>query len=410
VGFSNPALRVAGHPEFSRLKNHKLDIAIFGGGIAGLWTLARLRQAGYRVALFERRAMGGVQSIASQGIIHGGTKYALTGRLTGSAMTIGAMPAIWRAALAGDGEVDLSDVRISAERQLLWSTGSLASGMAGFFAGKIMQSRMQPLARVAFPAPFDSPAFRGSLYSLEEPVLDPRSLLESFFRQYGDCCYGLQGMPQFERLSTDWRVRVSPVDTIEARALVLAAGKGNAGLLRALGRDEPQMQVRPLNMLMLRGPLPLVHAHCLGASANPRLTITSCPDEQGNVVWYLGGQVAEEGVGRAPAEQIAAGKAELAALLPWVDLGTAQWATLAVDRAEIATPGGQRPDDAYAAVQEGVFTCWPTKLAFAPRVADMVIRGLHEQGLSPSGGEPAISTLSAPTLARLPWDEVTEWS
>ncbi|MBT8429591.1 MAG: FAD-dependent oxidoreductase, partial [Gammaproteobacteria bacterium] len=70
------------------MKNHKLDIAIFGGGIAGLWTLARLRQAGYRVALFERLAIGGIQSIASQGIIHGGTKYALTGKLTGSAMAI----------------------------------------------------------------------------------------------------------------------------------------------------------------------------------------------------------------------------------------------------------------------------------------------------------------------------------
>ena len=72
-----------------------LDIAIFGAGIAGLWTLARLRQSGYRVATFERHALGGVQSIASQGIIHGGTKYALTGKLTGSAMAIGEMPGIF---------------------------------------------------------------------------------------------------------------------------------------------------------------------------------------------------------------------------------------------------------------------------------------------------------------------------
>jgi glycerol-3-phosphate dehydrogenase len=105
---------------------HKLDIAIFGGGIAGLWTLARLRQAGYRVALFERRAIGGIQSMASQGIIHGGTKYALTGKLTGSAMAIGAMPGIWRAALDGAGEVDLRGVRVLASHQHLWSTGSLA--------------------------------------------------------------------------------------------------------------------------------------------------------------------------------------------------------------------------------------------------------------------------------------------
>jgi glycerol-3-phosphate dehydrogenase len=402
--------RMAAHKDIDRLKNQNLDIAIFGGGIAGLWTLARLRQAGYRVALFEHHAIGGVQSIASQGIIHGGTKYALTGKLTGSAMTIGAMPEIWRAALAGEGEVDLTGVRVLAEHQLLWSTGSLASGMAGFFAGKVMQSRMQALARESFPAPFDSPAFHGSLYRLDEPVLDPRSLAEVFFRQHGDCCYRLQDPPQFERLPDAWRVRLSPGETIDARALVLAAGKGNAGLLTALGRDAPQMQVRPLNMLMLRGTMPMTHAHCLGASANPRLTVTSCPDDNGRVVWYLGGQVAETGVGRARAEQIAAGRAELAALLPWMDFSAAQWATLAVDRAEIATPGGRRPDDAFAAGHEGIFTCWPTKLAFAPRVAELVVGGLSEHGIGPSGGEAVISTLAAPPLARLPWDEVTEWS
>ena len=400
----------AAHKETERLKNHKLDIAILGGGIAGLWTLARLRQAGYRVALFERRAIGGIQSIASQGIIHGGTKYALTGRLTGSAMSIGAMPGIWRAALAGNGEVDLTGVRVLAEHQLLWSTGSLASGVAGFFAGKVMQSRMQPLVRETFPAPFDSPAFHGSLYRLEEPVLDPRSLAEVFLGQYADCCYRLQDAPQFERLSAGWRVRLSPDETIEARALVFAAGKGNAGLLKALGQGSPQMQVRPLNMLMLRGPMPMTHAHCLGASANPRLTITSYPGDDGRVVWYLGGQVAEEGVGRVQAEQVAAGKAELAALLPWMDFNAAQWATLAVDRAEIATPGGRRPDDAFAAANEDIFTCWPTKLAFAPRVAELVMDGLRERGVGPSGGDAAITTLSAPPLADLPWDEVTQWS
>ena len=392
------------------MKNHRFDIVIFGGGIAGLWTLARLRRAGYRVALFERRAMGGIQSIASQGIIHGGTKYALTGKLTGSAMTIAAMPAIWRAALAGQGEVDLSGVRVLAEHQLLWSTGSLASGMAGFFAGKVMQSRMQALAREAFPAPFDSPAFRGSLYRLAEPVLDPRSLAESCFGQYGDCCYQLPGPPQFERQPVGWRVRLSPDDTIDARALVLAAGEGNAELLKALGQDEPKMQIRPLNMLMLRGPMPVLHAHCLGASANPRLTITSYADDRGGMVWYLGGQVAEQGVGRPPSQQIAAGRAELATLLPWMDLSAARWATLAVNRAEIATSDGRRPDDAFVAANEDVFTCWPTKLAFAPRVADLVISNLHEQDIGPSGDAPGAVTLPAPPLARLPWEEVTQWS
>ena len=392
------------------MKNHKLDIAIFGGGIAGLWTLARLRQQGYCAALFERHAIGGIQSIASQGIIHGGTKYALTGRLTGSAMTIGEMPAIWRAALAGGGEIDLSPVRILAHHQHLWSTGSLASGVAGFFAGKVMHSRMQPLEREAFPAPFDTPAFRGSLYRLEEPVLDPLSLMATLAEQYGDACHRLNDIPRFERASGGWRVELPSGDSLEVRALVLAAGSGNAELLGRLGQDAPKMQVRPLHMLMLRGRLPLIHAHCLGASANPRLTITSYPADDGRVVWYLGGQVAEEGVRRGRTEQIAAGRAELAELLSWLDLGDTQWATLSIERAEIATPGGKRPDDAYVGERDAIFTCWPTKLAFAPRVADLVMQGLDGSGIAPGAGEASLPGLSRPVLARLPWDEVKEWS
>lgn len=392
------------------MTNYTLDIAIFGGGIAGLWTLARLRQAGYRVALFERRAIGGIQSIASQGIIHGGTKYALTGKLTGSAMVIAEMPGIWRAALAGEGGVDLADVRILAEHQHLWSTGTLASGMAGFFAGKVMQSRMQGLPKDAYPAPFDSREFRGSLYRLDEPVLDPRSLAEVFVSQYGAHCHLLEETPQFERTPRGWCLRLPGADSIEARALVLTAGKGNAGLLDALGQESPRMQTRPLNMLMLRGCLPTIHAHCLGASANPRLTITSYPGDGGRAVWYLGGQVAEEGVSRESAEQIAAGRAELAALLPWMKLPAVDWATLPVDRAEVATPGGKRPDDAFVAAHDDIITCWPTKLAFAPRVAQLILAGLRERGIEPSPGETALPAFATPPLAQLPWDEVTQWS
>src|SRR5690606_14944511 len=53
-----------------------VDICILGGGIAGLWLNARLRQQGFSTLLIEPAALGGGQSTKSQGIIHGGTKYA----------------------------------------------------------------------------------------------------------------------------------------------------------------------------------------------------------------------------------------------------------------------------------------------------------------------------------------------
>lgn len=392
------------------MQPYDLDIAIFGGGIAGLWTLARLRQAGYRVALFERRALGGVQSIASQGIIHGGTKYALTGKLTGSAMAIGEMPGIWRAALDGDGEIDLRGVRVLAPHQHMWSTGSLASGVAGFFAGKVMHSRMQSLARADAPAPFDNAQFRGHVYRLDEPVLDPRSLIEKLSDRYGEHCYLLRDVPRYERLSSGWRVSPAAGGAFGARTLVLAAGKGNAELLSLLGRDTPRMQLRPLHMLMVRGALPTLHAHCLGASANPRLTVTSYPAANGTTVWYLGGQVAEEGVGRTRDAQIAAGRAELAALLPWMDFSNTEWASFPIERAEVAMPGGRRPDDAFVGADDDVVTCWPTKLAFAPRVAALVSAALDARGVRPGRGAAVELALPRPPLARLPWDQVQAWT
>ena len=59
------------------------DVTIIGGGIAGLWLFRRLNNMGYtRLCLLENETLGGGQTIKSQGIIHGGIKYALSGNLT----------------------------------------------------------------------------------------------------------------------------------------------------------------------------------------------------------------------------------------------------------------------------------------------------------------------------------------
>ncbi len=110
----------------------KLDVVIFGGGVAGLWALNRLRKAGYQAILLENRALGSGQTMKSQGIIHGGLKYALTGFLNASANAVEAMPKRWKECLAGRGEIDLASVHRLSDEQLLWSTGSLISEMASF--------------------------------------------------------------------------------------------------------------------------------------------------------------------------------------------------------------------------------------------------------------------------------------
>ncbi|RTZ76241.1 MAG: hypothetical protein DSZ00_00320 [Gammaproteobacteria bacterium] len=380
-----------------------LDLLIFGGGIAGLWTLLRARQAGYSVLLLESRALGGVQSIASQGIIHGGTKYALTGRLSEAARAIGEMPGRWRACLEGKGELNLSPVRLLSPHQYLWSSGSLASGLAGFFGSRAMRSRAHAVPRNQLPPPFDQAEFHGALYRLDEPVLDTASLMATLVEQAGGLCsLYAPGELSFGAES----VRVGDRE-LKPRHILLAAGAGNARLLESLGLRHPKMQRRPLHMVMAAGALPPVYAHAMEASANPRITITSHPLAGGEWVWYLGGNLAERGVDRSPAEQIRVTRRELGELLPWLDLSGLKWATLKIDRAEVATPGGRRPDDAFLGREGRVLVTWPTKLAFAPRVADRVLEALSDS--APSGSPVAGLPLERAPLAPLPW-EVVQWS
>ena len=62
----------------------EVDVVILGGGIGGLWLLNRLHGRGYNAVLIETGELGGGQSVNSQGMIHGGIKYALGGALTGN--------------------------------------------------------------------------------------------------------------------------------------------------------------------------------------------------------------------------------------------------------------------------------------------------------------------------------------
>src|SRR5690606_14074820 len=101
----------------------QVDVAILGGGVVGLWTLARLRSLGYSCVVLEAHALGAAQSLASQGIIHGGVKYALTGAASKASRAIAEMPAIWNACLRGEGVIDLSAATTLAEHQHLWTSG-----------------------------------------------------------------------------------------------------------------------------------------------------------------------------------------------------------------------------------------------------------------------------------------------
>ncbi|GGK09367.1 NAD(P)/FAD-dependent oxidoreductase [Pseudomonas matsuisoli] len=382
------------------------DVLIVGGGVAGLWLSARLRRAGYSTVLVETATLGGGQSIKSQGIIHGGAKYALHGALSGASEAIADMPRRWREALAGTGELDLSGVRLLSEAHYLWSPGTLAGNLTSFFASKAVRGRVDAVKGADLPPALQHPKFKGKVYRLAELVLDVPSLIARLAELSSD---GLLAAKRIEPLKEGDTLTGLRVDDYEIRAqrIVLSAGQGNAELLSALGLKQPAQQTRPLHMVMAKGPaLKPLYAHCLGGGPKPRVTVTSHPANDGQWVWYLGGDLAEaDGVARTPEAQIEAAKAEMHALLPWVDQSQTHWATLRIERAEPAQSGLVRPDNAFLADEDALLVGWPTKLALAPDFADRVLAALERDAITPGNHEP-LPAFPKPAVARPAWDDM----
>lgn len=389
-----------------------VDILLIGGGVAGLWLLHRLCAAGYHAVLFEPTALGSGQSVASQGMIHGGVKYTLGGALSGASEAIADMPAHWRRCMAGEGDVDLRGTRVLSEHFYLWSPGGAVSRATAFLASKALRGRVDALTRAEYPALFQQPAFRGSLYKLVDLVLDVPSLVAALQRPLADRILGAEGLSA--RLLPDGdgaRLALAGAGQsweIHSQLTVLTAGKGNGELMQQLGVGSPAMQLRPLQQVMVRHrhhePL---YAHCIGTDSKPRLTISS--HRQGDhTVWYLGGQLAEDGAALAAEPLLARAARELAQLFPWLDWREAEWATFPVDRAEPAQPGLLRPDNAWLSACGGLPRClaaWPTKLTLAPNLGSLLLAHLQQAGIRPQASDPLPPAL--PRQARIapaPWE------
>lgn len=392
--------------------NIDLDIAIIGGGIAGLWLLNRLLRSGYNAVLFESDGLGSPQSIASQGMIHGGIKYALAGALTGASEAIADMPDHWRRCLDGRGDVDLRGAGILSDHFYLWSTGSLGSRLTSFFASKVTRGRVQKVGRSERPPVFDDPAFSGALYRLVDLVLDVPSLLETLAAQAAGRLFHID-WDEAELLRDGGRVTALDWRGFRFRAshYVLTAGAGNAELLQRIGAAGPAMQRRPLQQVLLKHDYgePL-YAHCMGSNPSPRLTVSSHRCRDGRWCWYLGGDLATEGVGMQPGALIDKANRELDELFPWIDFGRREWATLEVDRAEPRQTQLVKPDKAFAAFADGcdnVIVGWPTKLTLAPHMAGEVCRLLETRQAGPSAGRElpsALRSLPAPGVAEPYWE------
>lgn len=389
-----------------------LDVLVFGGGAAGLWTLDVLAARGARVLLVESSALGAGQTVASQGIIHGGLKYTLQGLLTRSATSIREMPRVWRECLAGEQVPNLTGVKLRSDFCYLWRTETLSSriGMLGASLGLQVTPDVLP----AEERPDVFAGCPGTVATLAEPVISPASFIEvlrkrNLNRLLKVDAEGVEFSVSNSGTVAEVRLSSGPhALSLRPRLVVLAAGAGNADLLRRLGRDKPAMQRRPLHMAMVRGDLPLLNGHCVDG-AKTRVTITSEQLPDGQVIWQIGGQIAEDGVAMEPTALIRHAHSELKAVLPSLNLQDTAWATYRVDRAEGATAGQKRPDDIQISREGNVLTCWPTKLALAPELARAVACQVEPSDESVLFPGDAITGWTKPQTAASPWETATWW-
>ena len=395
----------------------KLDALVIGGGVTGLWTLDRLVAAGHDTALVEQDALGQGQTICAQGILHGGTKYSLSGLLAPGARQVAEMPDRWKEHLEGANAPDLGQVRVRSEACHLWRTDSMKSIISMAGAKVALQVKPEPLQKHERPAVLAG--CPGDVARLPELVLEMPSLLETLAALHpGRIIRGRveSGTP------TDGEHHRSAVTValgeekmlISARYVILCGGTGNEDLLRMFSPDSlpVAMQRRPLHMAMVKGAddaLPELNGHCVDG-AKTRVTITSSTASDGERVWQLGGELSEIGCGRGEDEQRAAARACLRATLPGFDVDDdrLKWGTYRIDRAEQdkhpARKRKSRPDDVTITKAGGLVIVWPTKMVLAPRAARQVSH-LFEPGTG--AGAPQFPDQSPPPIAKPPWETAT---
>ncbi|TWT45797.1 hypothetical protein RAS1_22300 [Phycisphaerae bacterium RAS1] len=388
----------------------ELDVLVFGGGAAALWTLDELVRAGHAAAAIESKRLGEPQTVCAQGIIHGGLKYTLDGGLSESAEAIREMPGVWRACLAGRRQPDLRRTRVRSESCLLWRTRTWKSwaGMVGAKVG--LRVAPVPLEREDWPAILHG--CPGEVYRLDEQVIDPVSLLSDFATTHATRLVAAAARPpEFTNETGRVTVQIQLSDgrpaSFQASTVIFAAGEGNAALRVSAGLGSDAMQRRPLHMAMVRGDLPPLNGHCVDGGAT-RVTITSDTDSGGRTVWQLGGQISEAGVSESRDELIHRSRRELEEVIPGIALDHAEWATYRVDRAEAAA-GGKRPAD-VSILRDGPFlTAWPTKMALAPHLAEKIVRLLPPPRVATN--MPTIpSEWPRPGVAAPPWEWELPWS
>ena len=283
-----------------------------------------------------------MQTLASQGIVHGGTKYGLA-PLAGA---LAGMPDRWRACLGGTGEIDLRGVAVLADR-------------IDMHVGD-------------------------ETVEVDDFVLDVHSLVRRLARPIRHRIVARTVLPDalvgagsgIERIDLDQY-------TIRARIYVLAAGAGNDALARQAGFSQAAIVHRPLRQTIVKlGRDAAVYAHWRESPRDPGPTLTVTSH---GALLCVGGTVADAGASRGEAAQIAIVKDLLRQGFGDIDVDGAGFETFVAVRAEPAAEAIHDVPDAYVARHGNCLLCLPVKMSLAPRLGDLVLAELGNLEPAQSG-------------------------
>ncbi|OGN25686.1 MAG: hypothetical protein A3B17_02170 [Candidatus Yanofskybacteria bacterium RIFCSPLOWO2_01_FULL_45_72] len=372
-----------------------LDVLIVGGGIAGLWLLDECRRSGYDVLLLESKALGSGQTIASQGILHGGLKYSLARASNGFINNIKKMPPIWQACLSGLREPNISSVRLRGKYCCMWTANSFLSRISQIGVQIGFSSVTAFMAKDERPIPLrDCP---GKILRVDEQIIDPKSLLAVLAKRNLKTIIHAPSFNFSSELVTIYHPENGDRVLFKPKIIIFAAGKSNSLLRKIHGLDSSIMVCKPLPILVVSGNLPELNGYCIDF-VKARAIITTQRTNANHAVWQVASETAMQ---KSEGNFINYAWQELRSALPgfkWPDITLSTYTS---NRAEIMT-GGVRVNNSYALRDGNIITAWPTKLVLAPYLAEQVLKMLP----APSNNKNGVIVCKdwpRPKIAPFPW-------
>ncbi|MBX7151877.1 FAD-dependent oxidoreductase [bacterium] len=384
----------------------KCDAAIIGGGIAGLFILDRLKSEGYNAILLEKNSIGYGQTLASQGMIHSGIKYRLDGSDPEISKQLVEVSQRWTDFFSGSVQPDLSSSTVHSTKQYLWTKNVLLDKLALKVVPMFMNKGAHKLPEAEQPPAFKLCGYNNDVYEISETVMDVKSVCNYFFQKHFSSIYW--GTADDFQLNSNGSIRSIQTDniTIEAGAFFISSGSANETFGKTL-KLLNIAQRRPLRQFMIRGKLPLLYGHCVTSQPKPLFSITSHPYKN-ETIWYLGGNVAEPLDGKGGYQTPTEIFKLLFQVFPFAKMMIDSWATYTIDRAEAKTADGRLPNEPTLMHHQNLALCWPTKLVYAPVLADHACNFMRKIA-SPSFQKTSQQlSLNKPKLGEYPWEK-TEW-